>query len=120
MVLKMFCAFGVMSYSDTTKKAQQRKYVALVSICVCMDMYVIYLQKVFSNVKAIYYQCDKHTNVRRFKHHLFYLTCFFTFGQNPALNSSVASFDQFGLHKELLTGLAQLNYRRPTTVQVLP
>lgn len=36
---------------------------------------------------------------------------------NPALNSSVASFDQFGLHKELLTGLAQLNYRRPTTVQ---
>ena len=42
-----------------------------------------------------------------------------TFGQNPALNSSVESFDQFGFHKQLLNGLAQLNYKRPTAIQVL-
>jgi len=40
-------------------------------------------------------------------------------GQNPALDSSVASFEQFGFHKQLLSGLAEMNYQRPTTVQVL-
>ena len=50
---------------------------------------------------------------------LFYLVSFVcACGQNPSLDSSIASFDQFGLHKDLLSGLAQLNYHRPTTVQV--
>jgi len=39
--------------------------------------------------------------------------------QNPALESSVASFEEFGLHKQLLNGLAEMKYETPTAIQVL-
>jgi len=41
-----------------------------------------------------------------------------TFVQNPALDSPVKSFEDFGFHKQLLNGLAEFKYLKPTAIQV--